>query len=215
MPGAITITPCSPPSTCVDGDGNPQGGIYQFDGQHEADTFLNFSWVRTISPNALLTVSPFFHYNSANYGGNPNDFPTDTTDNRTSIYAGAQVTFSATVARNSISAGYYGFYQHDNQLFAINYNDGSAPNLLPDREIIGGNLQEFWLEDKFKATSWLTLSGGVRRVSLLRAASPKTPPARALGISLRSSQRSTGYSTASTDISTRPRRCSHSRGRRW
>ncbi|HLJ22965.1 MAG TPA: TonB-dependent receptor [Candidatus Acidoferrales bacterium] len=162
VPGAISVTPCSPPSACVDGDGNPQGGIYQFDGQHEADTFLNFSWVRTISANALLTVSPFFHYNSADYAGNPNDFPTDTTDNRTSIYAGAQVTFSATVARNSITAGYYGFYQHDNQLFAITYTDGSAPNLLPDREIIGGNLQEFWLEDKLKATSWLTISGGLR-----------------------------------------------------
>jgi outer membrane receptor for ferrienterochelin and colicin len=162
VPGAISITPCSPPSTCVDSSGNPQGGIYQFDGQHEADTFLNFSWVRTISPNALLTVSPFFHYNSADYAGNPNDFPTDTTDNRTSIYAGAQVTFSATVARNSISAGYYGFYQHDNQLFAITYTDGSASNLLPDREIIGGNLEEFWLEDKFRATSWLTFSGGMR-----------------------------------------------------
>ena len=162
VPGAISVTPCSPPSACVDGDGNPQGGIYQFDGQHEADTFLNFSWVRTISANALLTVSPFFHYNSADYAGNPNDFPTDTTDNRTSIYAGAQVTFSATVARNSITAGYYGFYQHDNQLIAITYTDGSAPNLLPDREIIGGNLQEFWLEDKLKATSWLTISGGLR-----------------------------------------------------
>ena len=122
VPGAISITPCSPPSTCVDGSGNPQGGIYQFDGQHEADTFLNFSWVRTLSPNALLTVSPFFHYNSADYAGNPNDFPTDTTDNRASTYAGAQVTFSATVARNSISAGYYGFYQHDNQLFARSLN---------------------------------------------------------------------------------------------
>ena len=24
VPGAISITPCSPPSTCVDGSGNPQ-----------------------------------------------------------------------------------------------------------------------------------------------------------------------------------------------
>jgi outer membrane receptor for ferrienterochelin and colicin len=161
-PGTIEITPCSPPSACVDSDGNPQGGIYQFDSQHEADTFLNLSWVRTISPNALLTVSPFFHYNSANFSGNPNDFPTDTADDRSSIYAGAQVAFSATVARNSISAGYYGFYQHDSQRFAITYTDGSAPNLPPARESIGGSLHEFWLEDKFKATSWLALSAGVR-----------------------------------------------------
>jgi outer membrane receptor protein involved in Fe transport len=156
VPGAISITPCSPPSTCVDSSGNPQGGIYQFDGQHEADTFLNFSWVRTISPNALLTVSPFLHYNSADYSGMPNDFPTDTTDNRASLYAGAQVTFSATVARNSISTGYYGFYQHDRDFFEVlNF---TKPNLVP----LSGNLQEFWVEDKFKATSWLTLSGGVR-----------------------------------------------------
>jgi outer membrane receptor for ferrienterochelin and colicin len=184
VPGAISITPCSPPSTCVDSNGNPQGGIYQFDGQHEADTFLNFSWVRTISPNALLTVSPFFHYNSADYAGNPNDFPTDTTDNRTSIYAGAQVTFSATVARNSITAGYYGFYQHDNQLFAITYTDGSASNLLPDREIISGNLEEFWLEDKFRATSWLTFSGGVRESFFSGGIAENATSPRA-GISLR------------------------------
>jgi hypothetical protein len=184
VPGAISITPCSPASTCVDNGGNPQGGIYQFDGQHEADTFLNFSWVRTISPDALLTVSPFFHSNSANYAGNLNDFPTDTTDNRASIYAGAQVTFSATVARNSITAGYYGFYQHDNQLFAITYTDGSAPNLLPDREFIGGNLEEFWLEDKFRATSWLTFSGGVRESFFSGGISENATSPRA-GISLR------------------------------
>jgi len=183
-PGVIVVTPCSPPSTCVNSSGVPQGGIYQYDGQHEADTFLNFSWVRTINPNALLTVSPFFHYNSADYAGNPNDFPTDTTDDRTSIYAGAQVTFSATVARNSISAGYYGFYQHDNQLFAITYTDGSAPNLLPDREIIGGNLEEFWLEDKFKATSWLTLSGGVRESFFSGGITENATSPRA-GVSLR------------------------------
>jgi outer membrane receptor protein involved in Fe transport len=184
VPGAISITPCSPPSTCVDGSGNPQGGIYQFDGQHEADTFLNFSWVRTINPNALLTVSPFFHYNSADYAGNPNDFPTDTTDNRTSSYAGGQVTFTATVAKNSIGVGYYGFYQHDNQLFAITYTDGSAKNLLPDREIIGGNLVEVWIEDKFKATSWLTLSGGVRESHFAGGITENATSPRA-GISIR------------------------------
>ena len=159
VPGAIFLSPCLPSSTAP--TPCPQG-ITQYDGEKEADTFVNFTWVRTFGPTSLLTVSPLFHYNSANYNGNPNDFPTDTTDDRKSIYAGAQVTFSATLARNSISAGYYGFYQHDNQLFAITFADGSASNLLPDREVINGNLQEFWLEDKFKATSWLTLNAGVR-----------------------------------------------------
>jgi len=184
VPGAISITPCSPASTCVDGSGNPQNGIYQYDGQHEADTFLNFSWVRTFNPNTLLTVSPFFHYNSANYAGNPNDYPTDTTNDRTSMYAGAQVTFATTIARNTISAGYYGFYQHDNQLFAINYADGSAPNLSPDREIVGGNLEEVWLEDKFKATSWLTFNAGLRESFFTGGISENATSPR-IGISIR------------------------------
>ena len=172
-PGVIFLTPCAAsifaPNPCP-------LGVTQSDGEHEADTFVNFTWVRTISPTALLTVSPLFHYNSANYSGSPNDFPTNTTDDRTSIYAGAQVTFSATVARNSISAGYYGFYQHDDQNFTVLFAGppptppacAATPPLTPacsnftDSEPINGNLQEIWLEDKFKVASWLTLSGGVR-----------------------------------------------------
>ena len=114
---------CSPPSTCVDSCWHSQEAFTNVMAKHEADTFVNFSWVRTLSPNALLTVSPLFHYNSANYTGNPNDFPTDTTDDRTSIYAGGQVTLSGTVARNTMSAGYYGFWQHDNQLFGVVFCD--------------------------------------------------------------------------------------------
>jgi TonB dependent receptor/Carboxypeptidase regulatory-like domain/TonB-dependent Receptor Plug Domain len=155
IPGAIFITPCSPPTSCPP-------GILQFDGQHEADTFVNFTWVRTLSPNALLTVSPLFHYNSADYTGNPTDLPTATTDDRTSNYAGGQVTLSGTVARNTMSGGYYGFWQRDHQLFGVLFNDDSATNFT-DREIANGSLQEIWFEDKFKVTPWLTLSGGVRQ----------------------------------------------------
>ncbi len=150
QPGAIFLTPY------------PPGTFFQMDGEQETDTFINFSWVRTLSGDALLTVSPFFHYNSADYASNPSDLPTATTDNRASTYAGGQVTLSGTVARNSMSAGFYGFYQHDNQLFGVLFNDGSAANFT-DREVVNGGLEEFWFEDKIKATSWLTLSGGVRQ----------------------------------------------------
>ena len=150
VPGAIYLTPY------------PPGTFFQMDGEQEADTFINFSWVRTLSPNALLTVSPFFHYNSANYSANPNDLPTATTDDRASTYAGGQLTLTGTVARNTMSGGFYGFWQHDNQLFGVLFNDQSATNFT-DREIVNGGLEEIWFEDKFKATSWLTLSGGVRQ----------------------------------------------------
>jgi outer membrane cobalamin receptor len=150
VPGAIYETPY------------PAGTFFQMDGEQESDTFVNFSWVRTLSPNTLLTVSPLFHYNSANYSSNPNDLPTATTDDRATTYVGGQVTLSGTFARNTMSGGFYGFYQHDNQLFGVMFNDNSATNFT-DREIVNGGLQEFWFEDKFKATSWLTLSGGVRQ----------------------------------------------------
>src|SRR5216683_1722403 len=49
--------------------------LYLRDGDHESDAMVNFSWVHTFSPKLLLTVSPFYHYNSANYGSSLTDDP--------------------------------------------------------------------------------------------------------------------------------------------
>lgn len=37
------------------------------DGQHETDGLTAFTWVHTFNPSTVLEVSPFYHYNSANY----------------------------------------------------------------------------------------------------------------------------------------------------
>jgi hypothetical protein len=131
------------------------------DGEHEADAFVNFSWVHTFNSRLLLTVSPFYHYNSANYFGGPSDFPTSTTDDHTSNYAGGQTTFSANIARNNLQLGFYGFGQHDNQLFGLIFNDASNPNFR-SREPASGALESFFIDDKFKLTPWLTLMAGMR-----------------------------------------------------
>jgi outer membrane cobalamin receptor len=131
------------------------------DGEHEADTFVNFSWVHTFPKNWLMTISPLYHFNSANYDSSPNDFPISTTDNRASSYVGGQATISGVVARNNVSAGFYGFWQRDNQFFGLLFNDGSNPN-FQDREIVSGHLSEIFVEDKFQITSWLNVNGGVR-----------------------------------------------------
>jgi TonB dependent receptor/Carboxypeptidase regulatory-like domain/TonB-dependent Receptor Plug Domain len=178
-PGAIFLTPCEPSATAP---APCPPGVTQYDGEHEADTFVNFTWVRTLSPNTLLTVSPLFHYNSANYDGNPNDFPVVTTDDRGSTYFGGQATLRGTVARNTISLGYYGFWQRDNQLFGAVFTDGSAPS-FSDREIAYGSLQEVWLEDKFKVTPWLTLIGGLRQSHFSASITENATSPRA-GISL-------------------------------
>jgi outer membrane cobalamin receptor len=141
----------------------PEGSICEIrDAQREADAFVTFSWVRTINPNMVLTVSPFYHYNSANYDGGPNDFPISTTDDRASSYAGVQSIFSASVAKNNLQAGVYGFGQHDSQTFGLVFNDQShAP--FSDREPASGGLVSVFLADKFRPVSWLTLIAGVRQ----------------------------------------------------
>ena len=137
----------------------PSSGLR--DEQQEADAIVNFSWVHTFSAKALLTVSPLYHYNSANYESDPQDFPLATTNNRASQYGGGQVTFSANLARNSLQAGFYGFGQHDNQLFGLIFNDGGGTNFR-QRETPSGSLAAFFVDDKFKVTPWLTLMAGMR-----------------------------------------------------
>ena len=131
------------------------------DGQHESDAILNFSWVHTFDPNLLLTVSPFYHYNNADYDSNPDDMPVATTDHHASTYAGGQATLSASLPRNNLQLGTYNFYQQDNQLLAVLANDGS-PGLSPSRDTAAGALEAFFIDDRFRATPWLTLIAGLR-----------------------------------------------------
>jgi outer membrane receptor for ferrienterochelin and colicin len=131
------------------------------DVERESDAFVNVSWVRSFHSGMLLTVSPFYHYNTANFEGGPND-PIVTVDERQSQYVGGQSTLSADVGRHHLQVGFYGFHQQDNQLFALTFNDGSNPN-LSQREQPSGNLAAAFIQDTVAVTPWLTLSGGVRQ----------------------------------------------------
>ena len=146
-------------------ENNPMDGQYPSiglrDGNHESDALVNSSWVHTFNSKLLFTVSPFYHRNGANYNSSPNDFPTATTDHHTSTYTGGQVSFSANLANNNLQVGFYGFHQHDDQLFAAIFNDGSNPPFAENNPASGG-LETFFVDDKFKPFSWLTLSAGMR-----------------------------------------------------
>ncbi len=133
------------------------------DVDNETDSFVNFSWVRTLSPGAVLTVSPFYHFNSANLTPGPNDTPTITIDNRASNYAGLQASISLVNNKNNFRGGLYVYGEHDNFFFSVTPNDqnGLGPTTA-QRQIVWGNLQAIFLEDQYKPTSWLTLNGGVR-----------------------------------------------------
>ena len=141
------------------------------DGDHESDALINASWVHTFNSKLLLTVSPLFHRNSADYESSPNDYPTATTDRHSSTYAGGQVSFGANYNKNDLQAGFYGFHQNDSQQLGILFNcpangDPNFPDCggtpFADSEPASGGLAAFFLDDKLKPFSWLTLSLGLR-----------------------------------------------------
>lgn len=132
----------------------------------ESDAFVAFSWVRTFGTGVVLTVSPFYHFNSANYESNPRDFPDATTDERSSGYEGGQATLSYIKGRNNGRAGLYAFEQQNDELFGLIFNDPTDPsfgNNFRDRQSVTGSLIAGFVEDQFRATSWLTLNAGVRQ----------------------------------------------------
>ena len=131
------------------------------DVERERDVLGNFSWVHTFQPGLLLTVSPFYHYNLANYDGDPNDYPISTTQHRYSQYAGSQITLNEVTARHNASMGIYQFGQWDREFVGLIANDGSAPPLSQIKRS-EGDLETAFLEDQFKPVSWLTLVAGVR-----------------------------------------------------
>jgi hypothetical protein len=132
------------------------------DGQHESDAIVAFTWLRTFNPSTVLQVSPFYHYNKADYESNPNDTPVATTADRSSTYGGAQASITAAIARNTIQAGLYSFGQHDNYLFGAIFNDNSGNANFSKPDSASGGVIEEYISDNYKATSWLTLIAGLR-----------------------------------------------------
>lgn len=159
-------------------DPNTQGTFLK-DANREADSFVAFSWVRTFNPGLVLTVSPFYHYNSANYGSSPLDFPSSTTEDRSSQYVGGQAVVAWIKGLNNFRAGLYSFAQQDHQLFGLIDRSGSGQSLTPPvTENPSGSLIAAYAEDQLKATTWLTLHAGVRQTHFAggvveNAASPR------------------------------------------
>jgi outer membrane receptor protein involved in Fe transport len=126
----------------------------------EQDALSTLTYLHPVSPSMVLTVSPFFHFNRGAFEGGPNDIPS-ATDNRASTYGGGQVALGYIKGKHNAKIGIYAFGQHDNQLFEVSANDGSGDHFR-QRNLTSGNLEAVFVEDQYKATSWLTLNGGLR-----------------------------------------------------
>jgi len=105
-----------------------------------------------------LTVSPFFHHNTADYEGSPEDVPISPTQRRSSDYAGAQISLNATTNKHNARIGVYGFGQHDDESVRLAGPDTS----ITQQQISTGHLEVAFVEDQFKVLSFLTVTAGIR-----------------------------------------------------
>jgi len=141
------------------------------DAQSERDSFAIANWVHTISPKALVSVAPFYHFNQANYDSLATDQPVATTWHQESNYAGAQADARLDAGPdaflNSFSGGMYSFYQKENDLFGVLVNDGSGtsqPNKSANED---AGLVEFSLGDHLRLGRGEERNGGRRKTVLL------------------------------------------------
>lgn len=135
------------------------------DVENERDAFANFSWLHTFGEGVVLTVSPFYHFNRAHYVGRyigaPDFSVAIPQDDRGSNYMGGVISLGVTRGRHTVRTGFQVFGQRDSQLFAVSAGDGTQ-TVPPDRARIWGNVEALFVQDQFKATSWLTLNAGAR-----------------------------------------------------
>jgi Carboxypeptidase regulatory-like domain/TonB-dependent Receptor Plug Domain len=132
------------------------------DAEREPDGYVVFSWVHTFNPNLVLTVSPFYHYNAADYKASPNDFPVVSTVNQVANYAGLQATIDVAFWRNDLQAGVYGFAQHQYNYFYNFFTDGTPNTTGPSSIGVTGGVAAQFIDDKFRINQWLTLIAGLR-----------------------------------------------------
>ena len=138
------------------------------DTQNETDGVAAFTWLHTFNPSTILQASPFFHYNQADYNSPPSDTPVATTVDRTSNYGGGHISLTiqplrGPLAHNTLQGGVYFFDQHDDYFFGAISNDNTGTQPIHEPDTTNGSVVEEYLSDNFKATSWLTLTAGLRQ----------------------------------------------------
>ena len=138
------------------------------DGQTERDAFVIANWVHTLSPSALVSVAPFYHFNLSDYDSPPTDLPVSTTWHQNSNYAGAQADAKFDIGWNSFSAGLYSFAQKESDLFGVQVNDGSAQSEPNAPANANAGLLEFYVADHLRLGQYVNLLGG-ERFSIYRA----------------------------------------------
>jgi len=126
----------------------------------ERDELVGFHWAHSFSDGVLFSLAPYFHFNIAHYVGGPNDTPFILDDNGRSAYLGGRAVLQAQKKRHNARVGLEAWGQHDNTFFGLTANPGGG--VLNQQENHWANSDALFLEDQYKAASWLTFDLGVR-----------------------------------------------------
>ncbi len=126
----------------------------------ERDYLVGFHWAHTVTDGVLFTLSPYFHVNGAQYLGGFQDTPYVLNDNSRSDYFGARSVLQVQKKRHNARVGVEVWAQHDNTFFGLAASP--AGSMLQQHETHWANSDAIFVEDQYRATSWLTLNIGVR-----------------------------------------------------
>ncbi|MBV9770334.1 MAG: TonB-dependent receptor, partial [Bryobacterales bacterium] len=126
----------------------------------ERDYLAGFYWMHSFSDAVVLTVSPYFHFNDAHYVGGPQDMPFILDDNSRSNYFGVRPVLQVQKAGHNARIGADVWAQHDNSFFGLVGNPTGGS--LQQQVVHWANSNALFIEDQYRATSWLTLDLGLR-----------------------------------------------------
>jgi len=126
----------------------------------EDDYLAGFHWTHSFEDGVTLTVAPYYHFNSAHYVGGPSDTPFVLNDNSRSNYFGGRSVVQVQKKKHNARAGVEAWGQHDNTFFGLAANPGGA--VLNQQEKHWASSTALFVEDQYKATSWLTFDLGIR-----------------------------------------------------
>ncbi|MGH9397678.1 MAG: carboxypeptidase regulatory-like domain-containing protein, partial [Terriglobia bacterium] len=122
----------------------------------ERDDMLGFTWAHSTPGGMVLTVSPFYHFNRADYVGGPGDAPYVLNANRRSSYVGGDATLAIPKGKHHARLGLEAWGQHDDTLFALHANPGNQA--LIQKFLPWGNSESAFAEDQYRLTPWLTFN---------------------------------------------------------
>jgi outer membrane receptor protein involved in Fe transport len=134
------------------------GGIRDTD--LERDYLVGFNWTHSFSEGVLLMLTPYFHFNRANYLGGPTDTPYILNDNTRSKYVGARSVRQIEKKQHNAVAGVEVWEQQDDTFFGLTDNPPGA--VLNEKEFHAANSDAVFAEDQYKPYSWLTFDLGLR-----------------------------------------------------